>query len=303
LTTAYFIQSHRGPEQVLRLVSTLRRGSPDAVLVVGHCPCGEVLDAGALARLGAFTFLHKQPARRGYWSLLEPYLDAVDLLQREGVSYDWLVYLSGQCYPVRRPCEIDRELAASDCDGYLSWRPALGPSASGRRRQGQLRYLYRYRDCPRWGLGLRLMRPLNRVQSRIHVHLTYGPRLGRRAADLPFGSHLVPYVGAQWTTLRRACAEHLLAVARGGGALVEHLAHTVCPDEAFAQSVLVNEPRWRLHNDDRRYADFAGSRDGHPRVLGRIDAERLLGGRYHFARKFDLAADPAPLDWLDRHLA
>jgi hypothetical protein len=110
-------------------------------------------------------------------------------------------------------------------------------------------------------------------------------------------------MGTQWTTLRRACADHLLATAQQGGALVAHLMRTVCPDEAFAQTVLVNHGGWRLENDDLRFADFAGSRDGHPRTLCRADVQRLQAGPYHFARKLDLAEDPTALDWLDRHLA
>jgi hypothetical protein len=303
VTVAYFIQSHRGADQVLRLAATLRRGSPAAVLVVGHCPSGEALDDARLRSLGVLSFRHRQPARRGYWSLLEPYFDAVELLRREGVDYDWLVYLSGQCYPVRPLAEIERALAGCERDGFLRWRPALARAASGRRRQGRFRYYYRYRDCPRSLPLLRLLRRLNAVQPLLHVHLTYGPRLGLRARRLPYGPGLVPYVGTQWATLRRPCAEQLLDVASGGGPLVAHLRQTVCPDEAFAPTVLVNHGKWRLENDDLRFADFAGSRDGHPRTLGQADAERLHAGPYHFARKFDLAGDVAPLDWLDRHIS
>lgn len=300
---AYFVQSHRSPRQVERLLGALRRGSPDALLVVGHCPSAEPLDAAALDALGALHFTHRRRCRRGYWSLLEPYFDAVELLSRQPDGYEWLVYLSGQDYPIRPPAELEAMLASSDYDGYLTWRPVDAPSPDGRRRQGRIRYLYRYVDLPGWETALRFARPLNKLQTAFNVHLTYGPRLGIRARFPGAATGHAPFVGSQWTALRRRCAEQLLATARGGGEVVAHFERTVCPDEAFAQTVLINDGRFRLCNDNLRFADTKGSRDGHARTLTRADGPALVAGDYYFARKFDLDADPAALDWLDAHLA
>jgi hypothetical protein len=298
---AYFVQTHRAPEQILRLLATLRRGSPRALLVLGHCPSGPPLDPGPLAALGVLSFRPAHRARRGYWSLLEPYFEAVETLRRHGETYDWLVYLSGQDYPVQPLARLEERLAASPWDGYLTWWPAAGPSPDGRRRQGHRRYFYQYRDRPRARTGLALLRRLNGVQPWFHVHLTYGPRLGVRARHTPFGPALRPYWGSQWTILRRASAESVAAAGRPGQALAAWFARTVCPDEAFAQTVLVNDPRYRLCNDDLRFVDVAGSRDGHPRTLRREDGPALVAGGYSFARKLDLAADPGLADWLDAH--
>ena len=48
-TVCYFIQSHRDPEQIYRLVRTLRRGSPRARIVVQHNSVGCDLDRSPLA--------------------------------------------------------------------------------------------------------------------------------------------------------------------------------------------------------------------------------------------------------------
>lgn len=294
---AYFVQTHRAPAQVLRLLATLRRGSPDAVLLVGHDPTGEPLDRGALAALGAELFHCAEPPRRGRWSLFAPYVEAVERLAAAGADYDWLVYLSGQDYPVLPLAESERRLAAAEVDGHLTWIDAVAPSREGRRRQGRLRYFYRYRDLPRLAPALRVLRRANGLQPWWHVHLTYGPRFGVRARRTPFGPALRPCWGSQWTTLRRAAAETVAAAARGP--LADWFRHTVCPDEAFAQTVLVNDPRFRLVNDNLRYADVAGAKDGHPRVLRLADGPMLAAGGYAFARKLDMATDPALFDWLD----
>lgn len=303
MRVAYFVQTHRASAQVLRLLSTLRRGSPGALLVVGHDPAAEPLDAGALEALEVRSFRPAHPPRRGYWSMFEPFVEAVELLDRLRPSYDWLVYLSGQDYPVRPIETSEAHLAASAYDGYLSWIDVDAETPEGRRRQGRVRYFYRYADRPKAAPALRLLRKANGLQPWWHVHLVYGPRLGIRVRRPPFGPGLRPCWGSQWTTLRRACAERVAEAARAGSALVEHFRRTVCPDEAFAQTVLVNDGRFLLCNDSLRYVDMRGSRDGRPRVLGMADGPALAAGGYAFARKFDAELDAAILDWLDMRLA
>ena len=302
MPVAYFVQSHRGIPQLLRLLSALRRGSPDAPIVLGHCPMGPALPASELSRLGVISFLHRQRARRGHWSMLEPYFDAIELLAERGVAYEWLVYLSGQDYPVKPLAAIEEELRGSPRDAYLTWRRADEPSPEGRRRQGLVRYHYRYRELPRLAWLVRALRPLNGLQRLFHAHLTYGPRLGIRLRHPPLPAGKAVYYGSQWTTVRRRCAEALAEAAREDTMLVAYFAHTICPDEAFAQTCLVNAG-FELDDDNLRFVDMAGSRDGHPRLLALADAERLVAGRYHFARKVDVERDPLLVDWLDRRLA
>ena len=301
MRVAYFVQSHGRAAQVVRLLAALRRGDPDAALVVGHCPTAELLPRRDLERLGALSFRHRRKVERGSWSLLEPYFDAVELLRREGVGYDWLVYLSGQDYPVRPLATCAAELAASDYDGYLTWQAAEAASPDGRRHRGRLRYHYQYRELPGRERLLRELQPLNHLQRIFHVHLTYGPRLGLRARGSPFRSGFKAYFGSQWTTLRRACAERV-AEAGSTGKLAAWFQRTICPDEAFAQTVLINDGRFRFCNDNLRFVDFGDSRDGRPRILRLSDAPALFAGGYHFARKFDLAVDREVLDRIDREL-
>jgi len=306
MRVGYLIQTHRDPRQIARLVATLGRMSPRSVVLVAHDQSGGGLDPRALRSAAEVRYLPVEgPVRRGYLTMLEPYFQGVEHLRREGVEYDWLVYLSGQDYPTEPLARSQARLAATDADGFLRYWPALGPEAAwGRRKQGFVRYYYRYRDAPRWSAPLlRLLKALNGVQSLLHVHLVYGRRLGVRARRTPFDAGRVCYGGWQWTTLRRACAECVVDAARGDLELVEHFRRTICPDEALAQTVLVNAGRFRLVNDSRRFADSRGSRDGRPRLLGVADLDTITGGAYDFARKFDPAHDGRVLDLLDERLA
>jgi hypothetical protein len=57
-----------------------------------------------------------------------------------------------------------------------------------------------------------------------------------------------------------------------------------------------------LRDDDLRYADFTGSRDGRPRTLAADDLPAITGGSHYFARKFDLQGDARVLDLLDARI-
>jgi hypothetical protein len=250
------------------------------------------------------VFYPPPPIERGRLSLLSPYWLALERLAETGVEFDWLVYLSGQDYPLVPLPQSEAFLAGSDCDGFLRFWPAFAArNPWGRRKQGVIRYGYRYRDLSPW-LG-RLLRPfrfLNRVQRTLHLHYTYGPRLGVRARRTPFDGGRVCYAGYQWTTLRRPCVEFLRQARHRERALFDHYEHTICPDESVVQTLLVNHGEFRLRDEDLRFFDFRDSRDGSPRTVGIGDYDELVASGRHFGRKFDLEREPGIFDRFDERI-
>ncbi|HYG61460.1 MAG TPA: beta-1,6-N-acetylglucosaminyltransferase [Thermoanaerobaculia bacterium] len=298
----YFIQNHLAPSQVARLVRTLRRTRPDAFILVCHDELAGYAAVEEVRRaVDADVFTAREPARRGDYSLIQPYFDALEWLAARGVAYDWIVYLSGQDYPTQPLRRLEERLATGGYDGYLRfWDVRDAENPWGRRHQGIRRYFYQYTEAPAWTApALRLLKALNGVQSWIHVQMTYGPRIGLRRRP-PFGPELTVYTGKAWTILSRACAEHVAESGRSQGELVRWFQRTLVPDEAVVQTLLVNSGRFRLCNDDLRYMDFTGSRDGRPRTLTERDLPVLTGGEYYFARKFE--RDSRVLDLLDERI-
>lgn len=164
------------------------------------------------------------------------------------------------------------------------------------------RYYFRYVDAPeRWRDLLPALRWNNRFQSRMHLHLTYGPRVGTRAHVTPFSFRRACYVGAQWTNLRRACAKFVADSVRDQPELAEHYRACVVPDESYAQTVLLGEGRFQLLNDNFRFVDHDDRSGGSPRTIVADDLQRLASGRFDFARKFS-GDDDLLLDRIDREL-
>ena len=298
MNCCYLVQSHCDPAQVLRLVGTVRRSSPGAQVLVVHDGRTVELDPGPFRELpGVEVLVRHERVARGEWSVLSPLL--AGLKELAGWSFDWLVYLSGQDYPVRPLADFEAELATTRCDGFLSWWNVLGPESPWRPRQGRTRYYSQYRRLPDWTMGpLKAARFLGKV-SPLRFHLHYGPFVGWEPRRNPFEEPVRCYGGWQWWTLSRPAVEHLWQAVSSEDRLVRWFRRTVAPCEAMVQTVLVNSGRFELCPDNRRYTDFAGSRDGRPRTLTRDDLPRFAAGRFDFARKFEMARDPGLLDLID----
>lgn len=301
----YYVQTHRAPEQILRLVRALRHGSPGSCIVVLHDFAAGELDPAPLAALPGVHLLRSSYAHvRGRFSgQAQPLLDAIAWLAREGVAYDWLVTLTGQDYPVAPPGELERRLAAGGCDGFLRFWDVESAASPWPRRKARRRYWYRYRRLPdALGPALPLLRAVTRMVPGLHLSLDYGPWLGVRCRRTPWRGGYRCYGGWTWFALRRPAVDLVARELAAGSPLGEHYRGTMSPEESMVQTVLLNDGRFRLVDDDLRYVDYAGAVRGSPRTLTAADWPALASGRYCFARKFDLATDATVLDRIDREL-
>jgi hypothetical protein len=304
MTVCYYIQSHRDPEQILRLVRTLRHGSPAAPIVLWHdfdrCDLPG-LPSADLA--GVHVIRPPRPQSRGDFSCqTEPYLEVIDWLEREGIAYDWLVNLTAQDYPVQSAAAIEAFLEAAPADGFLRHWDVLSAGSPWSRRKARARYWYRYRRLADTALPwLRMLRRVTRFLP-LHCYLDYGPLLGVRALATPFGPGFRCQGGWAFFSLRRAAVLYLRDFLAARPEVMRHYRTTVAPEESLVQTVLVNSGRFRLVDDSLRYIDYENAQKGSPRTLTTADFPLLATGRYHFARKFDFGVDTGVLDRIDREL-
>jgi hypothetical protein len=303
-TICYFIQSHRDPEQIYRLVRTLRRGSPNGLIVVQHNPAGFELDWSPLADLPG-TYLMPPcgfQLRSHYSCQVQPLLDLIDWLEREGLAYDWLINLSAQDYPVAPLQAIEELHAAASCDGFIRHWDVLSPASPWSKRKARNRYWHHHWWLPAKAEPvLRAMRPLTKILP-LSVTLDYGSLLGVRRLRTPFRDGFRCYGGWAWFSLRRQAVLYLRDFLASHPEVESHYRLTQTPEESLVQTVLVNSGRFQLVDDDLRYIDYSRAHKGSPRTLTAADLPLLASGRYHFARKFDLAADAEVLDRIDREL-
>jgi hypothetical protein len=311
---AYYLQTHFRPAQVERLVEVITEGSPGAVVLVGHDTAGQPLN---VPRLQAMGNVHVLPQRGGYGNFthVDRYVEAADWLDDNGVDYDWLENLSGQCYPLRPIAEIENALATLDTDGLLLYSPVFPERVPASADQGaasyrlvrpfdaRMRYDYRH-----WQLGRpsdskeRLTRPLmllNFMQRWVQVSNSYFAVGVRRRRTL-FGPDFNCYGGSFFCTLRADCVRYVSDYVKSNPDAVTYFRHVLAPEEVFLQSVLVNSGKFSFTADNKRYIDWSGGRYCHPKTLGAEDAAAMQASGAHWARKLDLENDPGLFDIIDQ---
>jgi hypothetical protein len=298
----FLIQSHKDPDQLARLVRTLRTGCPDCVVLISHDFRATPLPR---AMFGGDDNVHVIQGKggRGDFTIVDGYLAALRWLRHHKVDYTWITNLSGQDYPVASLADFAAELDAAPHDGFLHHSAELALS----RPDGYDRYYFQYTKLKeRLGVAeralLRVPRvALERFSAPYRINTSYGLMVGRRARPAPFNADFRCYAGSYWHTIRRRCAEHLLDFVDTEPELVAYLQRVLVPDECFFQTALVNHPGFRFVNDNRRYFDMRGARHGHPKAMTEQDMPKFLGKSYVFARKFEWPNGTALLDRLDRY--
>lgn len=295
---AYLVMSHAHPHQVLRLARSLRAGSPAAPVVIHHDDRQSCLDEAALDALGGVQLVRPPTAVSWGWaSQLDMVLRCFGwLLDR--VTFDWMVLLSGQDYPIRPLAEIERDLTAGPYDGYVEGvKVAPPPWTRGHVDQFSRRYFYRYRSIRE--PGPRLRRAVTAARPVLVLRdMPWGVLLGRRCA-VPFSPVLTCRRGSDWLSLSRRAVEAVLGAARSRPELLRHYRRTILPTESFPQTVLHAAPGLRLSTDTRRFTSWTHG-SAHPDVLRLADLERILTSGADFARKFDIMVDHGVMDELDR---
>jgi len=307
VSVLYLVASHTRPAQVLRLLRTLREGSPGAHLVVHHDERATRLDLPAVRGLGAAPILPPTPVTWGRGSQLAMHLRALAWATRER-DFAWLVLLSGQDYPVRPLAAIEADLAAAEVDGFLERARVTLPPRRLRAPADEfgLRYSLAWRPLPppvRQGPALRALRRLA-APARPLVALREvpsGPPLLGLPTRLPFDAALRPHRGGDWYTLSRRAVEAVLAFGARRPDVLRFFGRTLLPTEAYVHTVLHSDPALRIADATRRFSRWAPGA-AHPAVLGLDDLEPALASGADFARKFDHEADPRVLEALDRRL-
>jgi hypothetical protein len=232
-------------------------------------------------------------------------LQAMREIFATGTAFDYLVYVTGQDYPIKTNAEIRATLQNSGGKSFIcyfplpfeGWHPSGGKiTQSAARIEGwHFYFLNQY---------IRLPRKLR--QSTGLFSVTRSPLWFLISLFLPakrkFPRGFKPYGGWAYWCLTREHAEHVYRFAEAHRAFVRFFRFVKSADESFVQTILLNSPfKDQIVDDDLRYVDWSGG-NCTPRILGRDDLAKLRESPKLFARKFDTTVDATVLDLIDREL-
>lgn len=307
----FLIQSHRNPNQIRRLVGLLREGCPSSHVVISHDDRSPPLSPSLF---GNDERVHLTTGRggRGDFQIVDGYLAALRFIREREIDYDWLVNLSGSDFPAISLRRLAGELATTQTDGFLhhfdvlkedprEMAPMVWPAGHGRDRYYfQYRKLKDHLSAPQRKLLAAPRIAMERLSLPYRVNTAYGLLVGRAARRSPFSGDFRCYAGSYWHAIRRRCCDYLLDFAQARPDVLEYFRYVLIPDEAFFQTVLVNNRAFSFTNHNRRYYDMRGSRHGHPKVLSERDLPEITTGAYFFARKIEAESGAGVYDSLHR---
>jgi hypothetical protein len=316
---AYFITSYRPPNQLLRLLRTIRRAQPESPVVVHHDKFRSAWSEDLVAPIGGVDVLTSEaPVWWGDFSIVDVTWRGLSWMV-EHRDFDWVVFLSEQDYPIAPFVQLEKRLGESEVDAFIEATPADLLEDDDLRMECDRRYNYRYRKLPRLGLMARLPPRARRLvadkanyanfvlyklQRRVTVYRYPDPlpmRLGLRPRRSPFSPTFPCWYGSQWMALSRHAAEKVGEFVAAREDYVHHFSRTVIPDESATATIVCNDPALDVCHEALHHVRFS-SAEGHPDAFGLGDLGELVDSGRYFARKFDIELDAAVLAALDEHV-
>jgi hypothetical protein len=312
----YFIASHVHPPQILRLMRALHEGSRDSRIVIHHDYKVSHLDP---AQLRGYERVELAPmavdVEWGGFSQIEMILQCLCWIN-ERHEYDWLVYLSGQDYPVKPVSEIEQFLSDTHLDGFM--QAGLIDSDW----ESQRRYLYHAYQLPHVFAATTAQNLLNRM-VKISDQWSARPAPGRlpvayrifrgnevvqialRTLCTPFSANFTCRKGSSWWTLSRRSIDYAIAFVESHPSFVKYYRRVVfAANESFFQTILLNCPDLNIcHDNNLRFILWEKWLiPGHPDLLAMEHYPRIKVSNRHFARKLDERLAPALLDRIDQDI-
>jgi hypothetical protein len=310
----FLVAAHKEPAFVSRLCERLLEAPDVAVQVQWDSarPTPDLVEHPALEVRPTAA-----PCEWGSGLQLDAMLDSLDSLATR--SFDWLVVLSGQDYPVRPITELVSLLEATEHELFFQIEDGPEPLPDVTPVSSYLhdRYSFHYRWIPqRWwsrmspsvrrviGGGMqRAVRVLARggtVRVQRRPNNVFSPGFGRRARTDPFTDARPCRKGSDWFALSRAAFDDLICQVHDSPDLVHHYRRTYCPNESIFHTLLL--PRWGSTNagHNLHYVRFVGER-AHPETMSEEEWDLAVASGAFFARKFD-PDDIGLLDQVDRSL-
>ena len=233
----------------------------------------------------------------------------------EHIIFDWLVIISGQCYPVNRLDGFENTLTSSQYDAFFRYFEASDPGhwPIGTSKK---RYFYSYTNFPHFPYYYKLPTVLKTLNnSFIKLTNKYLPfsiiigkreclnKIGYRRWSTPFSDNFTCYGGWSWLNLSQKTVRYIIEYVNDNPKLLMFYKRTHIPDESIFHTIVVNNPELKVKNNACRYVNWGTQpHPSSPEIIQINNFAEVTGSAHPFARKFDDRVDGEIMDRIDRFL-
>lgn len=297
MNIAYIVSAYKLPALLVRLVERLDAPGTCTYIHVDAKTDDSIFRAMTepLADRADVEFLPRHACYWGDFGHVAATLKGLRALIASERSFDYVVLLTGQDYPIRSNADIAATLQEAAGRIFMDWMPI--PNAhwtdGGSYRIEHWHFRVGERVLPFPGAPFR--------HTLLNAAWSLPARVLRLRRSFPAG--MTPYGGSSYWMMPADCARHVDGFVRTNPEFVRFFRHVHVPDEIFFQTIVMNSSfRDRVDPDALRYVDWIGDVDN-PKVLTMTDYDAFMQSNALFARKFDPGVDAAVLDRIDDVLA
>lgn len=273
MNVIYYVMTHKNERQVKRLLKHLE-SSGNSLVLIHHDAKSTPLALRPRDNLCVLD--NPVKVRWGHISQVHAMWRGIEWLERENLPFDWMIFLSGQDYPIKPLSQIEAELRRTKVDGYVHYEIIHEDHSLHKR--------YFHTVCMERYFLRRLKIP------------GMEPRYFRRRH--PYVGGMKCFAGSSWLNLSYRAVQCLWSRKAMIDSLSHYLRKAPCPDETVFQTVLMNDSNLRIENTDRRFTVWRDDADN-PETLGLEHLSRILSSDAWFARKVDETISLRLLDRLD----
>jgi hypothetical protein len=281
---AYLINAHKNFEQLERLIEKLSLDEAGFFVHIDKKVDGRIFSAlaGRLSKHNVEFINHRVAVSWGGFSQVEATLNGLAAVLQCSIRYDYINFMSGQDYPLKRNAAILEFLKNNNGKEFIDYAeltPTGWAAAMSRFNKYHLPELIRNKNVRRFCEYI----------------------LNKALPKRKFPEGYIPYGGSSWWTISYDCADYIFAFTKKNQGFVKFFKLTHAPDEMFFQTIVMNSPyKQKAYKDNLRYIDWS-ERQRNPRILTRDDFPKLLAADKLFARKFDTCVDTQVLDLIDNY--
>jgi hypothetical protein len=288
IRTAYLLRVHKNPGQINALLRQILVDEGADVYIHLNKDVAQELASHILTDPRVILAKDTVPIRWADFSQVEATLRLMRSIVDSGRAYDYLCLHSGQDLLVRRG--YAERLAGDAGTSYLRYE--LVDRRSRKAAVVMLRWPKCMRDLHDSLCPVRLLRSIS-------IRL-YGVGIRVLPKNPPLPATMSLYRGSAWFAFKAEAAEYVLDFLDANPWYYETFRHTLCADEWFFHTILLNSPlAGRICNENFL---FERSGRGHPLVLTRSDIPAIDASGAFFARKFDEEVDQQVIAYYQERL-
>ena len=312
---AYIVLAHKYPEQLKRLIIKLDNEETSFFIHIDKKTSNKVYNqiVSSLSHLPNVYFLNRYKCYWGGFGLVKATIQGIKEIFDRNISFDWLILLSGQDYPLKTNSQIKKALEKNEGKLFLTHYDYLIPPdkkwpTSGSDRidywhfclSNYVRFVFPAKLTANSYLRYKILkRPWLQFISFLYSCLFFWLPLKKRK----FPEGFKPFIGSQFWCLSRDCVEYIHVFVQQNPDFINFFMYVDIPDEMFFQTVVLNSPfKERVVNDNLFCIDWDNINQTYPKVFVKTDFDRLISSSKLFARKFDMIRDVDILNLLDQKL-